>query len=101
MDSLKSPETGDDYFGLLDLTDGTCSNNDLMDIGIGRFPVQTISEANNMVDKVKNYNGKMALGDWRNKVTFIADDGDHNTHTLDADELANIIDDNYKNINIK
>ena len=72
-----------------------------MDIGIGRFPVQTISEANNMVDKVKNYNGKKALGDWRNKVTFIADDGDGNGHTSDADELANIIDDNYKNINIK
>jgi hypothetical protein len=93
----------DDYFGLLDDTEGNFAN-DLVDIGIGRFPVQTLTEANDMVDKVKNYNGKMAIGDWRNKVTFIADDGDAddgNTHMWQADSLANIIDDNYKNINIK
>jgi len=93
----------DDFFGLLDDTEGNFSN-DLVDIGIGRFPVQTLSEANNMVDKVKNYNGKMAFGDWRNKVTFIADDGDAddgNTHMWQADSLANIINDNYQNINIK
>ena len=93
----------DDYFGLLDDSEGNFTN-DLVDIGIGRFPVQTLTEANDMVDKVKNYNGKMAFGDWRNKVTFIADDGDAddgNTHLWQADSLANIIDDNYKNINIK
>ena len=93
----------DDYFGLLDNSEGNFAN-DLVDIGIGRFPVQTLIEANDMVDKVKNYNGKMAIGDWRNKVTFIADDGDAddgNTHMWQADSLANIIDDNYKNINIK
>ena len=93
----------DDYFGLLDDTEGNFAN-DLVDIGIGRFPVQTLTQANDMVDKVKNYNGKMAYGDWRNKVTFVADDGDAddgNTHMWQADSLANIIDDNYKNINIK
>ena len=93
----------DDYFGLLDDSEGNFAN-DLVDIGIGRFPVQTLTEANNMVDKVKRYNGKMSFGDWRNKVTFIADDGDAadgNTHMWQADSLANIIDDNYKNINIK
>ncbi len=93
----------DDYFGLLDDSEGNFAN-DLVDIGIGRFPVKTLTEANDMVDKVKNYNGKMAIGDWRNKVTFIADDGDAddgNTHMWQADSLANIIDDNYKKINIK
>ena len=93
----------DDYFGLLDDTEGNFAN-DLVDIGIGRFPVQTLNQANNMVQKVKDYNGKMSFGDWRNKVTFVADDGDAgdgNTHMWQADSLANIIDDNYKNINIK
>ena len=93
----------DDFFGLLDDTEGNFAN-DLVDIGIGRFPIQTLSEANNMVDKVKNYNGKMAFGDWRNKVTFVADDGDANdgnTHMWQADSLANIVADNYNNINIK
>ena len=93
----------DDYYGLLDDTEGNFTN-DLVDIGIGRFPVQTLTQANDMVRKVKNYNGEMAIGDWRNKVTFVADDGDAddgNTHMWQADSLANIIDDNYKNINIK
>ena len=93
----------DDYYGLLDDTEGNFTN-DLVDIGIGRFPVQTLTQANDMVRKVKNYNGEMAFGDWRNKVTFVADDGDAddgNTHMWQADSLANIIDDNYKNINIK
>ena len=93
----------DDYYGLLDDTEGNFTN-DLVDIGIGRFPVQTLTQANDMVRKVKNYNGEMAIGDWRNKVTFVADDGDAddgNTHMWQADSLANIINDNYKNINIK
>ena len=50
----------DDYFGLLDDSEGNFAN-DLVDIGIGRFPVKTLTEANDMVDKVKNYNGKWRL----------------------------------------
>lgn len=93
----------DDYFGLLDDTEGNFAN-DLVDIGIGRFPVQSLSEANDMVLKVKNYNGPLAKGDWRNRVTFIGDDGDANdgnTHMADADSLANIIDNKYDNINLQ
>ena len=93
----------DDYFGLLDDNEGNFVN-DLVDIGIGRFPVQTIAQANNMVQKVKDYNGKTSLGDWRNKLTFVADDGDANdgnTHMWQADSLANIINDNFKHINIR
>jgi len=93
----------DDYYGLLDDMEGHFTN-DLVDIGIGRFPVQTLMQANDMVQKVKDYGNKMSFGDWRNKVTFVADDGDANdgnTHMWQADSLANIIDDNYKNINIK
>ncbi|MEE2700110.1 MAG: type IX secretion system sortase PorU [Bacteroidota bacterium] len=93
----------DDYFGLMDDAEGNFTN-DLVDIGIGRFPVQTLSEANDMVQKVKNYNGKRAFGDWRNRVTFIADDGDAtdgNTHMWQADSLANIIDNKYNNINLQ
>jgi len=93
----------DDFFGLLDDTEGNFAN-DLVDIGIGRIPVGTLSDANNVVQKIKDYNGKLAHGDWRNKITFVADDGDSedgNTHMWQADSLANIIDDNYKDLNIK
>ena len=93
----------DDYFGLLNDNEGLF-NNDLVDIGIGRFPVSTLSEANILVDKVAQYYKISSLGTWRNDVAFIADDGDSNdgnTHMWQADSLANYIADNYEEINIQ
>jgi len=92
----------DDYFALLDDHEGEF-NNDLVDIGVGRFPASTLLGANVLVDKVERYYAKESFGSWRNDITFIADDGDSkdgNTHMWQADSLANIVADNYKNINI-
>ncbi len=93
----------DDYFGLLDDDEGLF-NNDLVDIGIGRFPVATLAEANILVDKVEGYYKKSSFGSWRNDIAFIADDGDSkdgNTHMWQADSLSNIVADNYEEINIQ
>ncbi|MBT3612153.1 MAG: type IX secretion system sortase PorU [Flavobacteriales bacterium] len=92
----------DDYFGLLDDDEGEF-NNDLVDIGIGRFPASNLSQANVLVNKVLKYYEKDSFGSWRNDIVFVADDGDANdgnTHMWQADSLANIVADNYKNINI-
>ena len=92
----------DDYFALLDDNDGLFLN-DLVDIGIGRFPASTLLEANVLVDKVEQYYAKESFGSWRNDIAFVADDGDSkdgNTHMWQADSLANIVADNYQNINI-
>ena len=45
----------DDYFGFLDDTEGEWKQggNDKLDIGIGRLPVNTTEEANNIVQKIK------------------------------------------------
>ena len=93
----------DDYYVLLDDNEGLF-NNDLIDIGIGRFPVSTISEANILVDKVERYYEISSFGSWRNDVVFIADDGDAldgNTHMWQADSLANYVSDNYDEMNIQ
>ncbi|MDA9808064.1 type IX secretion system sortase PorU [Flavobacteriales bacterium] len=93
----------DDYFGLLDEDEGLFIN-DLVDIGIGRFPVATLKEANVLVDKVERYYEKSSFGSWRNDVAFIADDGDANdgnTHMWQADSLANHLADNFDEINIQ
>ena len=92
----------DDYFGLLDDDEGLFIN-DLVDIGIGRLPVSSISEANIMVDKIQQYYAKESFGSWRNDVVFIADDGDAkdgNTHMWQADSLSNYVADHYPDINI-
>ena len=92
----------DDYFALLDDDEGLFLN-DLVDIGVGRFPVSTLTQANILVDKVEQYYAKESFGSWRNDIAFVADDGDANdgnTHMWQADSLANIVAGNYQDINI-
>lgn len=71
----------DDFFGILDPKEGNDATG-LIDIGIGRFPVNTEAEAKLAVDKSIFYatNSEANMGDWRNKLCFAADDGNGNTH---------------------
>lgn len=71
----------DDFYGLLDANEGNNAIG-LIDIGIGRFPVNTVEDAKNAVDKCVFYatNSDASMGDWRNKLLFVADDGNSNTH---------------------
>ncbi|WP_372754086.1 type IX secretion system sortase PorU [Labilibaculum sp.] len=88
----------DDFFGLLDDDEGEASG--LVDIGIGRLPVNTLEEAQIVSDKIVNYNSSN-YGDWRSKICFVADDEDYNTHMRDADSLAVQIENNYPQYKIQ
>ena len=82
----------DDFFVLLDPEEG--EYNGLIDLGVGRIPAKTTEEAETVVDKIKNYVSSAALGEWRNRICFIGDDEDLNTHVTQADQLAeNLSDD--------
>lgn len=76
----------DDFFGLLDT--GEDIEAGLLELGIGRFPVLSETEAAIMIEKINKYHATSALGDWRNLVCFIGDDEDGNTHMRDANTLA-------------
>lgn len=105
----------DDFYGFLDDAEGVYTNS-LLDIGIGRFPVNTLEQAQIMVDKVNHYltpnNPNVASagcsnyssngsGDWRNIVCFISDDDDLGENFLpSSDQLATYIDTTYNNYNI-
>lgn len=78
----------DDYYGILDPAEGAYGLSDMVDVGVGRFPVQSTEEAQNIVDKIINYNTPNTMGDWRNEMTFIGDDEDGNLHMRQADELS-------------
>lgn len=71
----------DDFFGILDASEGNDAVG-LIDIGIGRFPVSNYEQAKTAVDKCLFYagNSEVSLGDWRNKLCFVSDDGNGNTH---------------------
>ncbi|MFA9370482.1 MAG: type IX secretion system sortase PorU [Labilibaculum antarcticum] len=75
----------DDFFGLLDDDEGEASG--MVDIGIGRFPVNTTEEAQIVTNKILKYNNS-EWGDWRSMICFIGDDEDNSTHMRDANKLA-------------
>lgn len=88
----------DDFFGLLDDDEGEYFG--LLDIGIGRMPVSTSSQAQTMIDKIKRYENSENSGDWKINLCFIGDDGDNNLHMRDADILADYVRINYPFFNI-
>lgn len=92
----------DDYFGLMDNPEGLDMFG-ILDIGIGRFPVRNSAEAQAMVDKTKVYlqSGLEQRGEWRNTITFMADDADSNLHFNQAETLSQGVDVANKNLNIK
>jgi Peptidase family C25 len=79
--------TSDDYFGL--------NNDGKMDIGIGRIPCASISQAKISVDKIVSYATNISMGEWKNRVCFVGDDEDNNIHVSDSEQLANFINEKY------
>lgn len=78
----------DDYFGFLDDNEGDVDTQGRMDIGVGRLPVNTTTEAQQVVDKLVVYMENQSFGKWKNQLIFLADDGDNNLHTRVAEEGA-------------
>ncbi len=91
----------DDYFVLLDDSEGQNANG-LLDVGVGRFPVQTVEQAQAAVNKIEHYcaNSDTVKNDWRNVICFVADDWDQNLHLQQADTIATSIERNYKEYNV-
>lgn len=83
----------DDYFAFLEDNSGVSHPTDKMCLGVGRFPVRTVVEGTQMVDKVIAYMDNKNLGRWKNDLAFVADDGSNldsytTKHMEQADQLA-------------
>jgi hypothetical protein len=105
--SLSPLETyaSDDYYGFLEDNEGNWgegspAQNHTLDIGVGRLPVKTLTEAKTVVDKIIAYEAdKNKFGTWRKQITFVADDGNTTdgfiiNHQLQANTLAENIEAN-------
>ncbi len=109
----------DDYYALLDSNEGNFYVGvDVMDIGVGRLPVSSIEQATNAVNKIIGYtetatnidnsnsccsggtSTSVLAPDWRNIVSFVADDEDGNLHMSQSNELSNMVDTLYPWLNI-
>ena len=108
--------TSDDYFALLGDGEGLWAwdrgqsagtvSAERVDLGVGRFPVQNAAEANLLVDKVLRYSAPEARGDWRTRVTFLADDQypnafDTDLHVQNADAVARRVDDESPEVTVQ
>ncbi len=82
--------TTDDYFCLMDDSEGRDVLKDKMDISVGRFPVKTKAEAAAVVDKTIDYMQDTHKGQWKTKLCFLADDGDSNSHVTEADSVSSV-----------
>ena len=103
-DNIKLSYCSDDFFGMLDILEGSSSTlvDDLIDIGIGRLTVTTNQEASDVVDKIINY-ASNSFGDWKNKVCFVSDDVDQGWEEnllIHSDALAVKVDTNYSWVNV-
>ncbi len=94
----------DDYFGMVTDDDGGLNFSDQQDVATGRFPVTSTFEAKVAIDKTLAYYNMQSFGDWRNRVTLIADDPDKPGEFIlqqTVDLIAQDIDANKPVFNIK
>ena len=89
FDDIKSYVT-DDYFGLLDDSDGANLLINSLDVAVGRIPSYTVEQANGVVDKLERYLKNEDFGVWKNQAVFMADDGDNNIHVEGADSACSV-----------
>ncbi|MBK7128168.1 MAG: type IX secretion system sortase PorU [Crocinitomicaceae bacterium] len=113
-----SSYTADDFFGFLDDLEGMSAFN-LLDIGVGRIPVTTLDEAEDVVNKIEHYmkygsylysnasgvqcnsdGYSSSFGDWRNRLVLMADDQDNGQFVNDCEALADSVRKNYPEMNV-
>ncbi len=90
FNSIHQIETysSDDHFVFLE------PNNPRVSLALGRLPVRSLAEADSMISKIINYETTAPFGSWRNRITFVGDDGltsrydEGSLHTGQADLLA-------------
>ena len=92
--------TSDDYFALMGDDEGEfeyfeTGESNRVDLGVGRIPARSASDAATVVDKILRYESAATRGDWRTRFTFVADDQfpnswDLDLHVLNADDVAEL-----------
>ena len=98
--------SSDDFFGFMEDHEGEWRENPVdqhtMDIGVGRIPAKSATEAKSVVDKIIRYDTDLKLFNrWRKDIVFVADDGDFNIHQNQADQMARNIDLNHALYDVK
>ncbi|MEZ4687621.1 MAG: type IX secretion system sortase PorU [Bacteroidia bacterium] len=111
-DSPTTSYTSDDFFGFMEPHEGDWGEGveyshqygHTIDVPIGRLPVETMEEANAVVDKLTAYveNTVVQFGEWRQRLVLVADykEGEGATHMNQANGYSPLIEANSPETNI-
>ena len=92
----------DGFYALLDDGEGlNPASSDKLDLSVGRFPVSTVEDAKTVTKKTLDYRANEDAGDWQNLVAVLGDDGNENSHLVDADNCAKQLNSLYPGYQIK
>jgi hypothetical protein len=85
-----SSYVSDDFYVFLDDGEGSISGAHDMDMGVGRIPVKSVTEANAFVNKLTEYYSPKSYGNWKNNILLVADDaeGGETIHQSQSNTLA-------------
>jgi len=100
LDNIQSYVT-DDFFGWLNDNEGGNDLSARLDIGIGRFPCKNTDEADVLVDKVETYLTNLESNNWKARIAFVADDDNSNEHLINAENLAQKMENMHPEMNYK
>ena len=96
---LESAYASDDFYGYMDDNEGNIGTTfGGIDIAVGRMLINNASQAQEMVNKVKEYYASNSYGNWRNNITMVADDSD-TTSDASLQARQNALTDNSSSTN--
>ncbi|MDB5102518.1 MAG: hypothetical protein JWP91_207 [Fibrobacteres bacterium] len=106
VDGGREEVASDDFYAMLDAGDFGYTGG-MLDVALGRIPVQTAQEAADYLKKIADYENPALGGEWRSRVVMAADDniqrgapGDIDPisrgHTTDSDDMGRLISGNEK-----
>ena len=101
--SASNTYMSDDFFGMMDENEGAMNSNERLDIAVGRIITDNVTEANDLVNKIINYESAASYGNWRNNFVLVSDDADTNSDSnlqFRLDSLGNAISANKPNVNV-
>jgi hypothetical protein len=94
--SLTGSFVSDDFYGMMDPSEGEMRLSDRLDIAMGRILAEDNQRARDMVDKIEAYYAEESFGSWRNNILMISDDVDERWERI-LQETTDNIGDNIQN----
>ena len=92
--NLATSYVTDDYFGMMDSSEGDMNSFQMQDVATGRIPVSDVLQASKVVSKILNYYNVNTKGNWRTDLTLVADDIDQageETIEVNMEKIADTI----------